>query len=189
MKCMFGSAAPAPPAEHLMAPCKPSQAFLFQPGHWEGFEEAWSSPSPCAVGMGSPPARSCCQTGGGFGHPWKGARGQGRYGVSVPKGISIPLHSSEQASAQKWAEPCTFRGFPGRIQLLQAVGRAEATPCLHWLGTAHSRGFEDRVQVSLPHWQQHGFLDEASSISIILPAPEMPKSLGSLYHAQSGSGL
>lgn len=113
MKCMFGSAAPAPPAEHLMAPCKPSQAFLFQPGHWEGFEEAWSSPSPCAVGMGSPPARSCCQTGGGFGHPWKG------HGVRVGMGSLSPKASPSPCTAQ--SRPVPRSGLsPAPLEVFQA---------------------------------------------------------------------
>lgn len=90
--------------------------------------------------------------------------------VSIPKGISAPSHGSEQASAQKRAEPCTFGGFAGRIQLLWEVGIVEAAPCLHRLGPARSWGFAGRVQVSFPHWQQCEFLDEAFSISIILPA-------------------
>lgn len=151
---------------------------------------AWSSPSPWAVRMGSPLARSCCQKiGGGFHHSLEGAWGEGWHGVSIPKGISIPSRGSEQASAQKLAEPCTFGSFPGRIRPLREVGRAEAAPCQHRLGPARSQGFGGRVQASLPHWQQCGFLDEAFSVSIILPALEMPKPPGNLCPAQFGCGV
>lgn len=41
--------------------------------------------------------------------------------VSTPKGVSVPSCGSEQAGAQKLAEPCTFGGFQGRIRPLREV--------------------------------------------------------------------
>lgn len=80
-----------PQLSHPMAPCNPSQASSAYARPQRGFEVAWSPSSPWAVRMGSPPARGCWQSGGGFSRPLEGAWGESRCGVLHPQRHLHPL--------------------------------------------------------------------------------------------------
>lgn len=87
--------------------------------------------------------------------------------VSVPKGASIPSRGSEQPSVHSLSPV-----FPAGSGCWESRGSPPP-------GQTAAQGAGQ-----LPHCQHCGVLNEAFSISIVLPALEMPTSLGSLCRAR-----
>lgn len=184
MGCVVWVFSPSLAAQHPMAPCKPSQGFLSQPRSQQGFEVARLVPA-------KPLGHEDRITSGQVllsDRWWLSARMGVGTGSPSPK-ASPPPHVAQSRPVPK------SRLSPAPLEAFQAGSghpgkeKSRGSPVPALAGLCPQLELRGRVQASLPHRQLRGSLDEAFSLSIILPALEMPKSPGNLCYAQFGSGV